>query len=480
MIIEYLIIVALFFSGCFFILAFDGQTRPLRVLSGAFPLGCCLWSAAVLLSIVLPVPGKDAYGMSIPIAVTVCTILSGSSLYILIVRKHYSVVTVTAVMCGAAGMIMIYQLFLWLNISIITGDSLSQIHPQVGLPAWGNVRGFNQSLAVLAGWTGQDRYFFAYHALFSVSLLVLMGDCIFHEMTKLFLSIIAAYAIALAGPLLMASTFMTAINTFYVNNHMLVGTLIVLAVSLLLERREENGLSSPPALLATIVVSFLCLLRLEGTLTALVLLLLMTGAADVQRHVRVRAFLLFALLNIPFLFFMVFFTSGKVSAVHFIMICSVVAALPVLFALQHPKWLQHVQERTNWGVLLLLVAAIGVFFLLDMHKMNVRVGWFVRNGFDVSYWGFVNHLLVVVMPLLLCLRLVFQAPPLRQTYLRVDLLLLFYIASLLLIVFILNFHPSHAGWTDSQNRMLIHFLPIALIWVSIQTGLGLSARQRRA
>ena len=57
-------------------------------------------------------------------------------------------------------------------------------------------------------------------------------------------------------------------------------------------------------------------------------------------------------------------------------------------------------------------------------------------------------------------------------YRRIDLVLMFFVAALLLMVFMLRFHGARLGWSDSQNRMLMHFLPVGIVWISIQLGLG--------
>lgn len=480
--IEYIFLFFLFFTGYFFITAFLGYGRLLRNLAGAFPIGCCLWGATTFLTTALTALPKDVYGLSLPVAMLL-TVLLGIASLIVSTRRHG--LKTENIIAGTGGFIIIsflYWLFIQFNLSVLSGDSLNQIHPQIGLKAWGDVRGFNQSIAALAGLSGQDRYFFPYHPIFAISLIFITAECIFHEV-KSATSLGPAMLTSLVGPLLMASCHITAINAFYVNNHMLVTVLIILALSVLIGcikyMREQPEIAQPMAVLGAIIVSFLCLLRLEGQLIAFLLLVITLGHPEVNPTVRMRAFLVFALLTSPFQLFMVFCTAGKVSAANFALILLATLLFPIAFSLNSPRWVLHLQRHANKYALLGIGIGVILFFAFNPGKMMYRCEVLFQNMLDESYWGFVYQTLFIAALAIFVLRFFFHEPQMLSTHRRMDLILLFYMGSLLLVVFMLNFHGARPGWSDSQNRMLIHFLPTGILWVSIQAGLGFAGQARK-
>lgn len=338
-------------------------------------------------------------------------------------------------------------------------------------------RAFNQTLAALAALAGQDRYFFPFHPLFFVSLMVLMGECIYHEITSAGTGPGPAVGFALAGPILLASTHMASIQMFYVNNHLLVATMICLALSLLLgknSRGQNSELPLPLATLAVIAVTPLSLLRLEGQFIGIILLVVMLGRVGVDRLVRVKALLLYLFLTAPVLLFLITISldGGKTDAVHFGAMLLVTVFLPVFFYPKKPALIGHLQDHASKYTLLSLALVVMAFLYLRLDKMVYRLGWVIHNAFDVSHWGFAHQVLIFAIFVLLAVRAVSGDAPIAVNRRRIDSLLFFSIAALLSIVFLIFFHGSRLGWSDSQNRMLFHFFPAIILWVAIQAGIG--------
>jgi hypothetical protein len=485
--VEYFLLFALFFTGFVFMTAFCGHERPLRSLAGAFPMGCCLWAAGTFLAAACPLLPKDAYGLSLPGTAVFMGIVATVALLVTLRHHGYTKKYAVAFFCAFFLCGLAYWFFTNLNISILTGDSPKHIHPSAGLftALKNDVRSFNQTLAALAGLSGQDRYFFAYHSLFAVSLIVLLAECIYHEVNEAGSGLIPALSTALAGSLLLASCHITALNAFYVNNHLLIAVLIMLALSIFLGRTDrEPAISLPMAYLGVIVVSFLPILRLEGQLIALLLLLVMLGRPGISRKIQVRGFALFALLTAPILLFMILYPahagSKGLSPWIFPMIMLCTALLPLFFMLNARRWVRYVQEHANILTLLGLVLAIALFILISPDRMQYRMGFVLHNSLDESYWGFVHQALALAIIAIFALRILFPSQVLKSVYQRTDLALLFYLGSLLLIIFMLNFHGSRLGWSDSQNRMLFQCLPVGILWVSIQAGLGFAGGQKES
>lgn len=476
--VDYPIILGLYTLGYFFIISFSGPRRALRSLAGAFPMGCCLWGASTLLTASLPLLPKDGYGFNLAATISITTLIA---IFSFIISLNYNKLSRGSVLCFGIGFILLaasYWLFLQLNISIFTGDSLSHIHPQEGMATMRNARGFNSTLAALAGFAGQDRYFFPFHPIFTLSLLLLMGECIFHEVKSAAENVRTALCAAIVGPLLLSSCFMTAVNAFFVNNHILVALLIIFALSLLLEsNRQETEKTSSLVSLGVVCVSFLNLLRLEGLFVAMVLLLVMLGGQGVNPSYRLRGFLLLAALTFPFQIFMIINNSGKVNALHLILLLIASLLLPVFFTLKRPYWVHRLQDQADKLVFAGIVGGIILFCLTNYQRISIRFGKVLHNTLDESYWGFLPQTLLVTTLALFALRFLFREEHKVKLRRHADVLLYFFIAGVLLIIFMLNFHGSRLGWSDSQNRMLMHFLPVWIVWASIETGLGLAGRR---
>lgn len=479
MIVEYLILLALYFVGAGFIITCCGTGRVLRVAAASFPIGCCLWGCSAILVAAVPFIPEGVYGFNFPVTLLLFCGLGFVFFSKATFSKHIFSKNCLFIAFGGAFLAVAYSFFSWINMSIITPDSLSHIHPQEGMLTMSSVRGFNSTIALLAGFVSEDRYFFAYHQLVALSLFVLMGEYIFHEVFTPTKKRLPSVVVAVTGPLLLASCFMTAIHAFYVNNHLMVAVLIVFALSLLSDCLiRENQLVSEKLLLKVacviFVVSFLSVLRLEGPLVALLLLVIALGVSNFEAATRFRAFLFYAMVNIPWLVFMVFITSGKVKPDNFIMLIILTILLLVFFGLKRPRWICFLQRSTRVVTLFALLLGIAYFFYENPGKMLGRLHWVVINTLDESNWGFIHQTLLFSISGLLALRFFAVSPELSTAYRRSDMLLFFYIASMLLIIFMLQFHGTRLGWSDSQNRMLIHFLPCAVLWVSIQVGLGIA------
>ena len=475
--LEYTILLLLFLIGYFFITSFIGYDRQVRNIAGAFPIGCCLWASISLLSDALPFVPKSVYGFYMPVALMMILLILIITLLISLNRYQICWQNCLAILCGVLLISFLYWLFNQINISIITGDSLHQLHPQNGLNGMRNVRGFNTTHAALAGLVGQDRYFFSYHPLFSLSLLILLGECAFFEIKTETNKLSIALWASIIGPLLLASCFMTAINVFYVNNHILFAALIMIALSLFSQNNNRNNNDSRQEffiiLLAVIVVSFLGLLRLEGNFVAMILLIIMLGHPEVNHRVRFKALLGFALISTPFQLFLIFNTAGKVSSENFALIFLSIWLLPIAYYSNKPDILSHIQNQAHKYIVLILGACITFFFVIGYNKMKNRLSWELQNMLDESYWGFTYQSISCALVIIIGLRIFHPSPQNNVANPKLDLILLFFISSLLSILFMLNFHGSHPGWTSSQNRMLIHFLPVVILWITTQAGLGL-------
>lgn len=474
---ELLLIAMLFGVGYCAMSALAGPERVVRTLAGAFPMGCCLWALGVFLVAALAIPGKDVFGMNLSASLLLMAGIAGVSLLVIATQRGNVLRFLLPALPALALLLLLYWFFFWANISIITGDSVNQFHPHRGFESMKSGRAFNQTLAALAALAGQDRYFFPFHPLFFVSLMVLMGECIYHEIKSAGTNLGPALSFALAGPILLASTHMTSIQIFYVNNHLLVATMICLALSLLLGKNnwgQSTEVPLPLAALAVIAVTPLSLLRLEGQFIGIILLVVMLGRVGVDRLIRVQALLLYLFLTAPVLLFLIIISldGGKTDAVHFAAMLLVTAFLPLFFFFKKPALLRHFQDHANKYTLLGLAVVVSIFLYLRLDKMVYRLGWVIHNAFDVSHWGFAHQVLIFAIFVLLAVRAVSGAAPIAVNRRRIDSLLFFSIAALLSIVFLIFFHGSRLGWSDSQNRMLFHFFPAIILWVAIQAGIG--------
>lgn len=479
--VEYAIIFLLSGTGFFFISAFTAKERPFRALAGAFPLGCCLWAASTFVIAILPIIPKNIFRLNVSATLVLMSIITIYSLVVTWKRDGFRPHNTVLFLIAFSFIAFLYWFFLQVNFSIITPDSLYQLHPHAGFDAMNSGRSFNQTLAALASLAGQDRYFFPFHSLFAVSLTAIIAECIFHEVKSATVGIGPALSSALVGILLFTSCHMTAIQIFYVNNHMLMSFMITFSLSVLLGCNDKQPASSLPlALLGVISVSFLCSLRLEGQLVAIILLVIMLGRPEVDRSARIRSFFLFAILTSPFMLYMIDLLSagGMVDSRQFAAMYLTTLLLPVFFTIQKPAWIVHFQRKAHIYTLFGMAVLITTVASFHLGRILERLGHFWKNTFIAGNWGFSNLIIVLAIISFLGMRFFLADPSMTSRYRRTDNLLFFYLASLLSILFLMNFHGSHPGWSDSQNRMLFHFFPAIIIWICIQTGFGFTEEKQ--
>lgn len=471
MLIELSLVSILFLAGYGALRFFLGQRRLLLRLALAFPIGCCFWGGAVWLSALCPGCWTDAYGLNLAVA-GACFAAGVLFLWCAsVARERLSLQEGLSLGIMVACMDGLYFAFTWWNASVLTADSLSQSHPQMGYCAFQSVRAFNQAFAALIGVFQQDRYPFAFHALFGVSLHMLVYDAVYTRIRQRSAgNALLARGYALAGVLLLGSCHMTAIQMFYVNNHMLFATLLIGSMLLLDAYVRENAprMGTP----GIILLAFLGMLRPEGQLVAVVFVVIGLGRSGLLPGDRLKLVFLFSLLTMPFLIFLLYLDETKVQSSHLAVILAGTVLLPFLYWPIRHKLIRHMQDRSGAYLLVCLIVAFAVSVVLRPALMQRRISMVFVNLFDLSYWGFTNHL-VVLLTLLLPVAIVggrFFGYS-RKTPGDGQYMLMLWVAGVLSVVCLLNFTNSRYGWSGSHNRMMFHFLPIWIAWLCSEWGM---------
>lgn len=453
---------------------FCGNHRWLRSVAAAFPVGCSLYAASVFVSSQFGMLPVNIWGANYGVIFGVLLVLSLLSYSASLIRCPLSGKEALAFAFSAALLLLFYAFFTWLNTSLTTGDSLQMLHPQFG---YGIIRGdrmFNRTLALLGALAGVDRYLFALHPLGGICLLFLTGEMIFHEAGLGRESRLWAVCVALVGMTLVASTHMTRIQFFYINNHMWVAVIVLLAVSLLLDAGDDQAEGNTGFAWGItgggFLVSLLGFLRLDGPLFGLVIVAVMLGRASVRSALRVKGAFVYALFATPLLGYMVWLDSGKVGAWEYLVILFATWLLVLFFFIRMPERLASLQQQT--GLFSCLAGLLGLIVLLVVRADDTtqNLDFFKSNTFAVSTWGYSMHYLVfcsVAVLVGLCCGSMDKHDRGRERMRSLGYLVL---CSVFVILLLTPFERIRLRWSNSHNRMLFHFFPLAVVWSVVHVG----------
>jgi hypothetical protein len=446
-------------------------------------LGCCLWFAAVLMSAFAPSGLHDVYGLSMPVSMTVLAIVVLAA-WLVIVRRHLLTQTgYTTLLLSLTSVMLLYWLFTSLKIVIMTGDSLKHVHPQWGLiPSMQKARAFDQALSYLArDIVGDDRYFFAIHPLFGLSLCLLVAESVFCATKHYSGKTMEAIVSAMIAVLVLVSPHMTAIQFFYVNHHMLVAFLILFSWSLLEEGLNADGVaySRGLAFLGAIAAAFLSVLRIEGQIVAALLMLIMCGRTWEDSKLRFYVYVLYASLTAPVMWIMMRLWSegGRVDGSFFTYMLLLNLCVSVFFALERPRFVVSLQNQFSHWALIASVFLVAATFFLRSERMAMLPTIF-DNALDESYWGFVHYIIPAMILVVWISRILGSDRKHLGSGMECDRLLWIYLSGLLVIIFITIFQHTRPGWSGTHNRMLFHFYPVIIVWLSIQAGRMISGALR--
>ncbi len=481
--IESVIVLYLFLCGYSILRLFCGRDRIFRSLAAALPVGCYLYAATVFVSsqiVWLPV---NLWGLNFIAIFGALSVWVLSCYGVSFRRCRLAGSEIVSVVLAAILALLLYGIFSWLNMSLTTGDSLQSMHAQFGFDMIRGDRMFNRTLAGLAALVGVDRQLFALLPLGGVSMLLLAGEMIWHEVAESSKTKATAWLTAIAGSLFIALTHMTQINFFYINNHMWAAVIVLLSVSILLDV-DTPIIGSDSSERWRLVggcffASLLGIVRLDGPLFGLLIAAVTLGRVNVEHDVRRTGALSYAIASTPLLVYMIWLDSGKVSGAQFLLILFATWLFALFFSFRLPRIFRWLHQYT--GMFLLCAALLAFSFLLFMNpeRYVVYLQNFIINTFEIRVWGYSWHYLVVATIAILAVSPFVRRMQEDRFSNRLQALGILFLGSLMVIFLLTPFQNVRLGWSNSHNRMLFHFFPLVVIWVMAQLGLMFQFQELR-
>jgi hypothetical protein len=254
-------------------------------------------------------------------------------------------------------------------------------------------------------------------------------------------------------------------QTFYVNHHVFSACMLLIAFGAAQEHRGADDRLGP-LFLAVLALADSTLLRVEGLMFAALALAMILGRSQLERRPRVLASLLFLALVAPWHLYLVrlLWSGGFVTGKQFLIMLALATLLVPFFAMSRPAWLARVQQQTDSLAVIVLLAVVVVACAGRFRQMGGNIRTFLVNLYGPAgfLWGATPLFATLAVPFLLLVRR-------REAAGENDLLLAFPVAATLLALALTVLRvPLVRGYDDSVNRMMFHFLPLALVWISVE------------
>lgn len=366
----------------------------------------------------------------------------------------------------------------WLNIAPMTSDSSGQVLMGRSLALYGGLD------PALAGWVSKD---FGWFANFPAVVPVLQSSAVFlglpfHAgvMPVLFVALLAVTAVVLftalrewcggwlavlvpaSGAALCVSSFMFAAQAFYLHNALpaAVGLLLFVVHAWWWQRTGEAGYAH----LAALALVFYGTTRLEAWIYAGLLLLPLLAHEGMDGRLRQRCVVLFSLpLAVWYarLFTITTEYSYMLTPTRAILMTAALAGLPLA------SW---VLERVGGAAAFRLAAAlslygtalgVAVIWVLRPGHMAMSAASIVQNCVAEGAWQYLWFVLVAGLVAAAGL----PAFPGHTLWSRGALAVF-----LLITVMSSAKNPYRLGWSDSANRLLVQFVPLAVVYLGLRFG----------
>ncbi|MBD3308951.1 hypothetical protein GF339_21250 [candidate division KSB3 bacterium] len=483
---ELLLLIALFLAGVGFFRLFACASLPVFTAAAAFPLGLIIWVGCYLFIYFLPLPPADPLPFNVTLTwqcfVLCALLLGGSSLYrARLTRRELIVYSLAVAMLALVERMMAHvPVKLALNPDSYT---FLDITKPIGY-SWKLLRAiFMTCLQATGLLVHYDLMQTLVIQCTAVSVSVLIGYVVFEEIRQSVPSASAREKCWIVGMsclpiLVLFCSPMGLLMLLYVNHHLLAATFIFLfAASWWLVRQTHNPLLLYPGILALMAFT---LTRIEGLLFASALLPIFLSDPAIPAHHQRNASMLVLGGLLPWqLYVMWSLGDGRrvVTADQQLIIGAFFIAVMLSFQLNRWKLGRRMIRTLPW---LLPLAGFGGFVVFTWLKPEHMLTTLYHVSMNLLIdrhggWGTVWYWLIMATPVLLGVK---RSPRAR----RCDRL---GAASLTLVLLGLNLiffrGATRLGMFDSANRMIVHVLPLLLVWVVIQMGhLGVSSPHAKA
>lgn len=249
-------------------------------------------------------------------------------------------------------------------------------------------------------------------------------------------------------------------HSFYIHNNLPAGVYLFLAVYAywcFLQRNEPEWL-----ILGTISITAFSFTRIEGVLFVVIILILTATLKEHTYHRRLWIILPYSVIALSWHIYLLLSvtTNEQLSKQNLLIITTVLCGLIISTIIS--KWFPKITRKAPQLTIILLLMGLSIGTLLKTDHILVSIKHYWQNLMDVNSWGWTWILILALFP-----PIIFQKkhPP-------ENLLLLYWIASYILVIFLLVFAriPYRLGETDSANRLMVQILPIIVFTIASNIG----------
>jgi len=361
-------------------------------------------------------------------------------------------------------LILVSRLAALSNITFFSTDSVAMIKLSRSLlqSQFDGYPVFLQAVQMIYPIVGLD-YFPGLFPLVAVSLSVMMTCITSWEIRRTGVTGSLAFILAILPAMLLFTTYHGIIQIFYYNHHLIAASLILLfAASIWLTVSEYNKYA---LYIGTISLAMFVFTRHEGLLFAIALFFIFVSNQNIPPERQRNAAFLFTIITTPWCVYLTcqLMRGSFVSDLQYLGM--LIMSLTMMLVFQLNRFTGGIFILAHAKVLGLIVATLSYLLFIGLRPEHMLTSslTFFQNMFSFgggNYWGVIWYFIIIAGLFAL------WAQGKRGDIGVMDSFLISVIVSYLLILALTGLRmPLINRWYDSANRMLIHFLPLLLVWI---------------
>lgn len=324
---------------------------------------------------------------------------------------------------------------------------------------------FITSIQVLCSWCSVDYFMTSYVYLISFNFYFFIGYFIHFFISKTSLDSKLKLFIAVLAPLMLLTSFMGFYNFFYINHHLFVSFMFLIALFLLYIYRDSSD--TRVLWLGVFFVSATVTMRMEVALFSYLFLIMIYSLDFVDRKLFLKLLLFFVIVASAWQGWLIYILPDEafVDPWHYMVIVAAMILSYVVIAviaLFEAKSFSYLYRNIRIFALIALVSILCVAFVVAPAHMSESVLNFFTNTFYERQggWGVFWFFVVVACSYIL----------LDRGYKPKNIEIFYFFISAIVLLLVLSYFrtPYRLGVGDSANRILFHFAPMILIWCVVE------------
>ena len=260
-----------------------------------------------------------------------------------------------------------------------------------------------------------------------------------------------------------ASAYLMRFQVFYIHDNLIAGTYLLISLaSFWLNIKEKNPFWLVFSMLGLLGFS---LTRIEAPIFAICFLTIALSTQKITKKLQLMAFIPFLLLNILWYsrILMTLNSDGR-----FLKTSNALITIGILFSFALYIYLsskikgieEKITPRIHWLMILALLLALVFFIHQKADHIFTNIYTIVRNFYGDGLWGSISILITFFLVFL-------PIPNSKNIENRIFSSSLIVFPLLMVLIGGLR-NPYRLGWSDSANRMMVHIIPSAYLYLSIK------------